>query len=93
MRNNTKYEGYLPNSTVIQWFWEVVMEFDQKLKRNFLFFVTGIFINLNKKLHLLYLMEVLKILGLKQLEQTMLLIYLQPILGKLKFSLFQFQLT
>eukprot|EP00828_Plagiopyla_frontata_P005621 TRINITY_DN12303_c0_g1_i10.p1 TRINITY_DN12303_c0_g1~~TRINITY_DN12303_c0_g1_i10.p1 ORF type:complete len:136 (-),score=23.96 TRINITY_DN12303_c0_g1_i10:205-612(-) len=44
MMLNTKYTGgYTDSQQIIQWFWEVIQEFDNKLKAQFLFFLTGSF--------------------------------------------------
>ncbi|EAR83836.2 HECT domain ubiquitin transferase (macronuclear) [Tetrahymena thermophila SB210] len=42
LRANTTYQGgYSEISTLIQWFWEILMTFDDKMKRKFLFFLSG----------------------------------------------------
>jgi len=41
MRANTDYTNYNENSMVIQWFWEVLEEFNNQEKAEFLQFVTG----------------------------------------------------
>ncbi|EGR27757.1 ubiquitin- hect domain protein, putative [Ichthyophthirius multifiliis] len=42
MRINTQYSGgYNEQSEQIKWFWEIVDQFDDKMKRNFLFFLSG----------------------------------------------------
>ena len=40
-KKNTFYKGYMPNDPIIEWFWEIVTEFDQKLRENLLHFSTG----------------------------------------------------
>ena len=42
MKNNTKYSGgYSALSDIIKWFWEIIEEFDDKLRASFLVFVSG----------------------------------------------------
>lgn len=41
MKSNCDYTGYSDKSHVIQWFWEVLNEFSNPLKAEFLQFVTG----------------------------------------------------
>eukprot|EP00899_Mesostigma_viride_P004970 jgi/Mesvir1/14474/Mv05181-RA.1 len=41
LRANTVYQGYLPGSPVIQWFWDVVKEFSKEDLAALLQFVTG----------------------------------------------------
>ena len=46
LEENAKYSGFTENSSVIKWLWEVLNEFNETWKANFLFFLTGT-INLN----------------------------------------------
>ena len=41
MRANTQYTNYTENTMVIQWFWEIMNEFTNQEKAEFLQFVTG----------------------------------------------------
>lgn len=41
LRQNTEYRGYTVDSPVIQWFWQIISEFDQEQKALLLQFVTG----------------------------------------------------
>jgi len=41
LRNNTEYHGYTQESPVIQWFWQIVSEFDQQEKAGLVQFATG----------------------------------------------------
>jgi hypothetical protein len=41
MRKYTRYYRYTPESQVIQWFFEVMEEYDEDQRSLFLFFVTG----------------------------------------------------
>jgi E3 ubiquitin-protein ligase HUWE1 len=44
MKNNTKYQGgYSAINMTIKWFWEVLEEFDDKLKASFMLFISGSF--------------------------------------------------
>lgn len=44
MKENTTYQGFEASSSVIIWFWEIMSEFEEIDKANFLFFLTGNFI-------------------------------------------------
>uniref|UniRef100_A0A7S4BN04 HECT-type E3 ubiquitin transferase n=1 Tax=Chrysotila carterae TaxID=13221 RepID=A0A7S4BN04_CHRCT len=41
LQSATKYDGYTPESQVVQWFWEVVFAFELEEKKALLFFATG----------------------------------------------------
>ncbi|KAF8819368.1 HECT-domain (ubiquitin-transferase) domain-containing protein [Cardiosporidium cionae] len=41
LQKNTEYHNYTPESQVVQWFWEVLEEFDQNKRAAFLQFLTG----------------------------------------------------
>lgn len=40
-RKNTVYQGYEPDSQVVNWFWETVENYDQDGYRNLLHYCTG----------------------------------------------------
>jgi len=42
MEKYAEYEDYSPQAQVIQWLWEILKNFDDNWKANFLFFATGI---------------------------------------------------
>lgn len=44
MKQYAAYEEYEETSTIIRWFWEILEEFTEEDKANFLFFTTGILI-------------------------------------------------
>ena len=46
MKNNAAYSGYQATDPVIVWLWEVLREFSQKELASFLFFVSGLVIQL-----------------------------------------------
>ena len=42
LRSNTEYTGgYSELSLCVQWFWETMLELDEKMKHKFLFFLSG----------------------------------------------------
>lgn len=41
LREAAKYEGFTPDSTVVQWLWEIVERMDLAEKRRFLKFFSG----------------------------------------------------
>lgn len=43
LRENTTYSGFSESSNLVIWLWEILTEFDEINKANFLFFLTGSF--------------------------------------------------
>ncbi|KAL4503248.1 hypothetical protein ABPG72_000854 [Tetrahymena utriculariae] len=41
LKENTEYQNYTQNSKVIEWFWQIMEEFDNSARASFLQFVTG----------------------------------------------------
>lgn len=43
MKKYTQYIGYPKDHILMVWFWEILEEFDENMKANFLFFLSGSF--------------------------------------------------